>query len=205
MSHPWDNVCYVAVIETELARRLRTPRTDAVTAFKVARAWFLDGRRVDMGELATELSISRATLHRWVGSRDQLLGEILWSLAEATTDKAWPDAVGRGAAGIADLVTAFVRMTIDSTPFRDFLRREPERALRLLTTKASVVQLRTIAKLTGLVSSEIAAGRLESPLPPEDLAYLLVRIGESFIYTDVITGDEPDASKAHAAVTALLS
>jgi len=48
-----------------------------------------------------------------------------------------------------------------------------------------------------------AAGRLVPPLPVPDLAYLLVRIGESFVYTDVITGDAPDAEKAHAAVTAL--
>jgi hypothetical protein len=36
-------------------------------------------------------------------------------------------------------------------------------------------------------------------------SYLLVRIGGSFVYMDVITGDEPDAEKAHAAVTALLT
>lgn len=158
-----------------------------------------------MGELAAELSISRATLHRWVGSRDQLLAEIIWTLSEASVDAAWKHASGRGAAGIADLVSAFVRTADDSPPFRDFLRREPERALRLLTTKVSVVQSRLIAKLTALLNIEIDAGRLQSPLPVPDLAYLLVRIGESFLYTDVITGDDPDPAKAHAAVTALLS
>jgi len=158
-----------------------------------------------MGELAAELSISRATLHRWVGSRDQLLGEILWTLGEASIETALHHASGRGAAGMADLVSAFVRTAHDSPPFRDFLRREPERALRLLTTKASVVQSRFIAKLTALLHAEIDAGRLESPLPVPDLAYLLIRIGESFLYTDVITGDDPDPSKAHAAITALLS
>jgi len=158
-----------------------------------------------MGELAAALSISRATLHRWVGSRDQLLGEILWDLGETALDIAWPDAEGRGAAGVAHLVSAFVHTARDSEPFRDFLRREPERALRLLTTKASVVQSRIIAKLTALLNAEIDAGRLESPLPVPDLAYLLVRIGESFLYTDVITGDDPDPAKAHAAITALLT
>ncbi len=158
-----------------------------------------------MGDLATELSISRATLHRWVGSRDQLLGEILWSVGEASIDEALPSASGRGAAGIADLVSAFVRASRDSAPFRDFLRREPERALRLLTTKASVVQSRMIAKLTALLHAEIDGGRLSPPLPVPDLAYLLVRIGESFLYTDVITGDDPDPAKAHAAITALLT
>jgi hypothetical protein len=173
--------------------------------FELAREWFLAGRRVDMGELAQERSISRATLHRRVGSRDLLLGEILWSLSEVTIARLWPSCVGRGAAGIADFVSGYVRFANDSPPFRDFLRREPERALRLLTTRASVCQRRTTEKLVTLLAGEVEAGRLEPPLPVPDLAYLLVRIGESFVYTDVITGDAPDAAKAHVAVTALLT
>ncbi|MEV6830350.1 QsdR family transcriptional regulator [Amycolatopsis sp. NPDC051102] len=173
--------------------------------FEVAREWFLSGRRLDMGELAQELSISRATLHRRIGSRDRLLGEILWSLSSASIARLWPACVGRGAAGVADFVSGYVRLANDSPPFRDFLRREPERALRLLTTKASVCQQRTTEKLVTLLAGEVSAGRLVPPLPVPDLAYLLVRIGESFVYTDVITGDAPDAAKAHAAVTALLT
>jgi len=101
--------------------------------FEVAREWFLSGRRLDMGELAQELSISRATLHRRIGSRDRLLGEILWSLSAASITRLWPACVGRGAAGVADFVSEYVRLANDSPPFRDFLRREPERALRLLS------------------------------------------------------------------------
>ncbi|MCR6487293.1 QsdR family transcriptional regulator [Amycolatopsis sp. OK19-0408] len=173
--------------------------------FERAREWFLSGRRLDMGELAEDLAISRATLHRRVGSRDRLLGEILWSLSAASIARLWPSCAGRGAAGIADFVSGYVRFANDSPPFRDFLRREPERALRLLTTRASVCQQRTTTELEMLLSTEMSAGRLVPPLPVPDLAYLLVRIGESFVYTDVITGDAPDAAKAHAAVTALLS
>jgi AcrR family transcriptional regulator len=173
--------------------------------FEVARDWFLSGRRVDMGELAEALSISRATLHRRVGSRDRLLGEILWSLSAASIARLKPSCAGRGAAGVADFVSGYVRFANESPPFRDFLRREPERALRLLTTRASVCQQRTTAELETLLAAEVAAGRLAPPLPVPDLAYLLVRIGESFVYTDVITGDAPDAEKAHAAVTALLT
>jgi hypothetical protein len=102
-------------------------------------------------------------------------------------------------------VSGYVRSANDSPPFHDFLRREPERALRPLTTRASVCQQRTTAELQRLLEDEVSAGRLEPPLPVPDLAYLLVRIGESFVYTDVITGDAPDAEKAHAAVTALLT
>ncbi|MDT8911344.1 QsdR family transcriptional regulator [Amycolatopsis sp. PS_44_ISF1] len=170
-----------------------------MAAFELARAWFLAGRRVDLRELATALGVSRATVHRWVGRRDQLLAEILWAETASVLDRV--TSTGRGAAGIADTIGAFVRTVNASGAFRSFLRREPERALRLLTTQASLVQSRTIARLADLLAAE----RLSTPLPVADLAYLLVRIGESFIYTDMITGEEPDASKAHAAVTALLS
>ncbi|WIX83913.1 QsdR family transcriptional regulator [Amycolatopsis carbonis] len=156
-----------------------------------------------MRELAAELGVSRATLHRWVGSRDHLLAEILWSETAAVFDNV--TFTGRGAAGVADAIGSFVSTVNGSLAFRTFLQREPERALRLLTTKASVVQSRTIAQLTSLLTSEITAGRLTPPLRLPDVAYVLVRLGESFIYTDVITGEEPDAEKARAAVAALLS
>jgi AcrR family transcriptional regulator len=195
------------LIETELARLLkadRSERPDALRAFAVARRWFLDGRRVDVGELAAELDISRATLFRWVGNRDQLLGEILWSMTEDVFDGRSKAAHGTGAKRIADVVGEFVR-TVNAAPvFRDFLRREPERALRILTTKASVIQGRTMKKIEELLEAEINAGALLPPLPVSDLAYLIVRIAESFIYTDVITGGEPDATKARDAIAALL-
>src|ERR1700709_2558801 len=99
-------------IETELPRLLRADRTerpDALHAFSVARRWFLDGRRVDVGELATELEISRATVFRWVGNRDQLLGEILWSMTEDVFNARSRAARGTGAERIADVVGEFVR------------------------------------------------------------------------------------------------
>jgi AcrR family transcriptional regulator len=194
-------------IETELTRLLRadhTERPDALHAFRIARRWFLDGRRVDIGELATELEISRATLFRWVGNRDQLLGEILWSMTEDVFNARSKAAQGTGADRIADVVGDFVRTVNGAPAFREFLRREPERALRILTTKASVIQARTMMKLEELLNAEVEAGELSPPLPVGDLAYLIVRIAESFIYTDVITGGEPDAAKARAAISTLL-
>ena len=51
---------------------------------------------------------------------------------------------------------------------------------------------------------EIAAERLQPPLPPHDLAYLIVRIVESFLYADIITGEEPDIAMVEHAIGALL-
>ncbi|WP_158889283.1 QsdR family transcriptional regulator [Amycolatopsis anabasis] len=180
-------------------------RPDALRALAVARGWFLAGRRVDMAELAAELGVGRATLFRWVGNRDELLGEVLWSLAEPVFDRKHRARREGGADLVGRIVGDFVRAVRADEAFRGFLRREPERALRVLTTKASVVQRRAIAKVAEVLEREIARGAIDPPLPVPDLAYLIVRIGESFLYTDVITGGDPDPDKARQAVHALLT
>ena len=47
-----------------------------------------------MGRLSHDLGVNRATLYRWVGSRDQLLVEILWSLSLRTFEKVLADPAG---------------------------------------------------------------------------------------------------------------
>ncbi|HEU5265580.1 MAG TPA: hypothetical protein VFU35_02725, partial [Jatrophihabitans sp.] len=92
--------------ETPLSRRLAVAaaRPDALSAFKIARRWFLDGRRLEMQELAAELGVNRATLFRWVGSRDELLAEVIWSVCQPTLATAAAQAKGRGAKRIASFM-----------------------------------------------------------------------------------------------------
>ncbi|KZS74349.1 TetR family transcriptional regulator [Mycobacterium kansasii] len=175
-----------------------------MTAFRIARRWFIAGQRIEMQELAAELGVNRATLFRWVGSRDELLAEILWSLAERTLALAVNNAPGSGGERISAIIGSFVALLDEAEYFREFLRREPERALRILTTHASTVQARLVAAVETLLREEIARTQLQPPLPPHDLAYLIVRIVESFLYSDIITGEQHDAAKAALAVTALL-
>lgn len=157
-----------------------------------------------MQELASELGVNRATLFRWVGSRDDLLAEILWSLAEPTLSMAVDGAPGHGATRIVSIMDRFATMLDEADYFREFLRREPERALRILTTRASTVQQRLVDAVETLVGEEITRGHLHSPLPSHDLAYLIVRIVESFLYADIITNEQPDITKAQQAISALL-
>src|ERR1039458_8783129 len=73
--------------DTPLRRQLAratAARPTALDAFRHARRTFLGKNRVDMQALARTLNVDRATLYRWVGSREQLLTEILWSLIEHT-------------------------------------------------------------------------------------------------------------------------
>jgi AcrR family transcriptional regulator len=179
-------------------------RPDALQAFRLARHTFIAGERLDMQQLAADLGVDRTTLFRWVGNRDKLLADVLSSLGQRTFTDAVARTAGTGPQRVADVLGMFVQALIDAPYFRAYLRRETERALRLLTTKASVVQHRMVDLVEQLLRDEQDRGDLPHPLPLPDLAYLIMRICESFIYTDLITGEPPDATKARTAIAALL-
>ena len=85
-----------------------------------------------------------------------------------------------------------------------FVQREPERALRLLTTRAGVFQGRLLGWSRSCWRSRSTQGQLEPPLPLHDLAYLIVRITETFVYADAIAGETPDPARVRQAIKALL-
>jgi AcrR family transcriptional regulator len=174
-------------------------------AFRLARRRFLDGRRIDMQELAAELGVDRTTLFRWVGNRDVLVVDILISLADPTLAHIEESLSETGGARIIQAATSYAEALIAADYYREFLRREPQRALRLITTKASPLQQRVVASFDRIIRLEMDRGRLRHPLSSHDLAYLVVRIIESFIYADLIIGDPPDASKVNSAISGLVS
>jgi hypothetical protein len=195
----------VVLVPSALSRRLAIDgHHDALRAFHLARDRFLAGDRIDMGQLAVDLGVDRTSLFRWVGNRDALLSEVLWSLAAPTLDHADADTRATGPDRVASILTAFVSLMIDASYFREFLRREPSRALRLLTTKDSAIQRRYMAVTESLLAEEVARGCLTSPLSVHDLAYVLVRLSESFTYADLITGEEPSGARAAAAFAFVL-
>ena len=189
-----------------LSRRLEDgEHGEVVRAFLLARETFIEGARIDMGRLATRLGVDRTSLFRWVGNRDALLSEVLWSLAVPTLEQA--DAATRGVAGpprVVDFLTHFVRDLNTAPYFRGFLQREPARALRLLTTKESEIQRRYVAVVETLVREELGEQPFGRSVDAHDLAYLLVRISESFTYADLINGDRPSAERARAAFELVL-
>jgi AcrR family transcriptional regulator len=179
-------------------------RPTVLEAFKAARRKFIHGERIEMQALAAELGVSRVTLHRWVGNRDELLGEILWSLAEPTMRDAANATRARGGRRIAETLAGFLEAVLAAPFMRAFVEREPEIALRVLTTKRTPFQRRLVTMVRGMLAEETDAGRLDPPMDLDDLAYAVVRLAESFYYTDVIAGGEPDPHKAKQAIAALL-
>ena len=158
-----------------------------------------------MGALAAELGVDRTSLFRWVGNRDALLAEVLWSLAAPTFDHADEAVTAVGADRVGGILTRFVGDLIAAAYFRAFLEREPSRAMRLLSTASSPVHRRVVAVAETLLEEELLAGRMSTPLPVHDLAYVLVRVCESFAYADLIAGERPSADRAAAAIDLVLS
>ncbi|MCR2813163.1 QsdR family transcriptional regulator [Microbacterium sp. zg.Y1090] len=209
MSTPMPVTAVIATVGVDAAPSWLSERlashADARRAFDLAREQFIAGQRIDMGALAAALGVDRTSLFRWVGNRDALLSEVLWSLAVPTLVQADHATVDRaGADRLAELLTRFVADLNQAPYFREFLRREPARALRLLTTKESEIQRRYVATAEWLVRAELGDEPLGGAIDPRNLAYLLVRVSESFTYADLIAGDEPSAARARTAFRVLL-
>jgi AcrR family transcriptional regulator len=192
---------------TYLERALEGPASPSATpldALRLARErWLADGR-LDMGGLATELGVSRATLYRWVGTRERLLGEVLWSFAEGAIRDARAAARGSGPAYLADSIERYMRAASEFAPVKHFVEQDPEFALRVLASKHSPMQRRSIAAMREQLAEQVQLGKLEPALELDDLAYVIVRIVESYLYSDVIAGTEPDIARAVEVIEALL-
>lgn len=196
------------VLQRHLAGEAK-PQVGPLDALREARRRFLKGERLDMGELATALGISRATLYRWVGDRDQLLGEVLWSFAEPGLEDArkYADRTAKdnGVDWVVRFNAHFVRATASFEPIRTFLESEPDAGLRILTSNRGIAEGRLIDELKKTLEERAAAGHLELKLDAADLAYAIVRISESFIWREFITGEKPDLDRASDIVRVLLS
>jgi len=165
--------------------------------------WVETGR-LEMGALADHVGLSRATLYRWVGSRERLLGEVIWTFAGAAWEDALARAGGRGADRIANAVERYLRGALAFPPVRRFIENDPESALRVIASKATPVQQRSVDSMRALLASEADAGTFEPALDLDALAYLIVRIGESFMFSDIVSGREPDIDHAVDAIHIVL-
>ncbi len=179
-------------------------RPDVGDALRLARNAFLAPERVDMSALADELGVNRVTLYRWVGSRDRLLVEVVWSLASETLSRIDANARGRGPVRIIGVVGQFVEAVIENPGLRRWLAEEGEHALRLLTRRDTDFQPRLVAAFEELLEREAAAGALDLPVEMHELAFVIVRLIESYTYLELITGERPDARRAEPILRLLL-
>ena len=193
------------VLEQHLNGNGHTPQATPVDAFNAARKTFLRSERVDMGELASQLGVSRATLYRWVGDRDQLLGEVMWSIASIGLGRARAEATGNGVEWVLEIYRRWGDMIEVFDPVKHFVENEPECALRVMTSKHSPHQRRVVEYWTDILREAERDRGLKPKLDADTMAYVLIRIAESFLWSDLITGEESDRAKAQEVARALLT
>ena len=194
--------------ETLLQRQLLdgapAPKASAIDVFALARQRFLAGERVEMGALAEELGLNRVTVYRWVGSREQLLVEVLWSLAEPTLNHERERVKEKGSERVVQVLTRFIVAVLSNTGMTRFVSEEGELAIRLMTRPEAGFQSRLIAWVHDLLEEETSAGRLKLPGELHDCAYGVVRVIESYISLDLITGGQPDPDRAERVLRLIL-
>ena len=160
-----------------------------------------------MQGLADELGVSRVTLFRRVGGREELLTGALWLLTERTLETAaarWEAERPEDAwhtPGTGRNINAIVSQ---SKGLRRLLDDEPALALRVLTDPRGRVQTGIVTFVEALLRRDIAEFGLVSPIEPDALAYALVRLGESFLYADVLAARKPDVATADRLQQALV-
>ncbi len=76
--------------------------------------------------------------------------------------------------------------------------------MRLLTRHQTDFQPRLIRSVQRLLTEETEAGSLDVPVDLHDLAYVIVRLIESYIYLDLITGEDPETRTAEPILRMLL-
>ncbi|HEX6238062.1 MAG TPA: QsdR family transcriptional regulator [Acidimicrobiales bacterium] len=162
---------------------------------RAIRVFVRDGG-LDMRVLAEEIPVGRATLYRVVGSRNRLLGDVLWTLAERTLRLAALEATSTGLERIIETSRRFKEHTLGFGPLRTFLRTEPQTAFQVLLTPAGRVSERLVRAWIEILRQAVEAEELTLPFDVEWFAYVFVRTGESMVYSDLLAGRDPDLELA---------
>jgi AcrR family transcriptional regulator len=170
----------------------------------VARREFGDGRRVDVSAIAAELGLARATLYRWFGSRDGLLGEMIARDAEEYFRRVRARVKGRGGRALLETFDQINRGLTRSSALRRFLEEERESALRTLTSSGGIVEPRSVTVITELIDDEVRRGAYDPPVDVPTLAYAIVGLANAFLYNDAVAGIRGDVDRLRDVEAALL-
>ena len=160
-----------------------------------------------MQGLADELGVSRVTLFRRVGSREELLSRALWLLTERMLETAkaqWEAERPEGELHTPGTGRHINAMVAQSKGLRRLLDDEPTLTIRVLTDPRGRVQSGIVAFVEDLLRRDVEEFGLVTLIEPNDLAYALVRLGESFLYADVLAARKPDVATANRLQDALV-
>jgi AcrR family transcriptional regulator len=165
---------------------------------------YLRGKRIDVQAIATELGIGRATIYRWFGSREDLIGEVLLRAAEPLLENARAEARGRGGRALLDTFDRFNRGLAEAPALRQFVEQERDVALRIIYAGDGRVQPRVVEWIVDLIQEEVDAGRYDAPVHPSTLGYAIVKLAEAFLFSDAVAGIRGDVDRLREVEAVLL-
>lgn len=165
---------------------------------------YLRGRRVDIQAIAAEVGLGRATVHRWFGTREALIGEVMVLAAAPTLEASRAEASGKGGPALLEAFDRFNRELADAPALRQFVEAEREAALRIITSRNGIVQPRMVTMITDLITDEVRTGDYEPPVEPAVLGYAIVRLAEAFLFNDAALGSRGDLDRLREVEAALL-
>jgi AcrR family transcriptional regulator len=182
----------------------RPAAADRDALIAMATEEFIAGRRIELRTLAARLGLSRTTLYRWFGTREELIGAMLADGAEAIVRAARKRSRGGGGQALLATFDAVNRLIASNVPLHSYIEQEGQSALRVLTRSDGIVQARVVAAIRRVIEEEVNAGRFEPPTSPATLAYAVVRLGEAFLYNDSPASLSGDVERLREVEAALL-
>ena len=178
-----------AELDAEPRVAFRRPTREHAVA--LARARFLAGERVEMNQLAAELDIGRTTLYRWVGEREQLVGEIFGQLVDEWIALVEPKAKGTGVDRFLDVIRRYLEHAAGSPPLTAFTEREPALALRVLLDRDGQVARHSAEQIRRLLRESDPTVEL-----PDETVRAIVLVAIGLVWAYIATGQEPDIDGA---------
>jgi AcrR family transcriptional regulator len=175
-------------------------------ALRLGVRTFMARERIDMSAMARQLDINRATLYRWVGSREQFLVEMIWHMTILSLERLDRNCTAKGPDRIIEVTIDFAEEVIENPGMKHWLATEGESAMSLLTRSGAGYQPRLIAWIEDSIERQVEAGAMVLPegVQSYDLAYVIERMAAGYIYLDLITGEQADARRAEPLLNMLL-
>ena len=143
---------------------------------------YLRGERVEVLALANELGLARATIYRWFGSREELLGEVVLAAARPVLARARQQAEGEGAERLLDTFDRFNRALARSSALASFLENDRETALGVICSTDGVVTPGLANDIASLIEGEVSRGTYRPRLEPGVMAHAVVKLAEAFLF-----------------------
>ncbi|WP_309230761.1 QsdR family transcriptional regulator [Nocardia sp. SYP-A9097] len=164
---------------------------------------FLAGKRLDVHAIAAQLGVGRASIYRWFGSRDGLLGAAIARQLERMIGYADKRSRAKGGQRLSEILDRTVQSLVENDSLRTYFDNESTAALRLITRSDGIVHPAAVAIVERLIERAQTQG-YEPPIDPNTLAYALVRLWEAFLYNDAVAGFRGDVERLRQVQTALL-